>query len=217
MKAPSQTRCGAIAARGLSTDRISSGLVGRCFLNLSRGISPGPPISRARESFQHFLGRLIPVAIRPGCGGMTTSSNPSCHLRRSSSVRIHSPFGARSFPSLNSRQRAAIRGPVGRVSQDVRRTVDEDESAADEQPRGLDSYLPLYLLQAVVEAYHSSESIAVGDTDRGKTVARCCDREFLRTGSAAQKRIVRGDGNFCIGSHAKIPCMNQRAAAVSRP
>ena len=72
---------------------------------------------------------------------------------------------------------AAVGGPVARISQDVGRAVDKDEAAADEQSRRLDPGLSFYLLQAVIEAHHPGEGVAVGDADRGKTVARCLDRD----------------------------------------
>src|SRR5262249_9127071 len=106
----------------------------------------------------------------------------------------------------------AVRCTILRVSKDLRRTVGEDETAADEQSR----FLAFHLTERIPDAHDTGKAVAIGNADGGESQQRRLFGDFLRTRSAAQEREVRSDRKLGISAHAKSPWIYQRGRSTSR-
>jgi len=109
-------------------------------------------------------------------------------------------LGGARFAHAQEPAETAIGRAVRRVSEDVRRAVDEDETAAHEQTRR-DAALFDDLVDRLISPHDAGQRVAVRDADGRHAVERRRPHIFMRMRGAAQEREVRGDGELCISGH----------------
>ena len=101
---------------------------------------------------------------------------------------------------------------VARIGEDVGSAVGKDEARA-----GMVGERQLFFALDEMGAHHAGDRIAIAQPDAVEFDMGRLQHQLLGMRGPAQKREIRGDGEFEI-SHAYIPCRNQRGAsrAMSR-
>ncbi len=95
----------------------------------------------------------------------------------------------------------AIGHPIRRIDEDVRRAVDEDEPAPDQELRQRRVGLRLEFVMRVEGAHDTRQRIAVGDADRRIAIHRRLRHELLWMRRPAQEGEIRRDPDFGEGGH----------------